>query len=117
MNHNRPCLDDSCDLDHCPKCGGHVWGYLESFQMCNECEMDEEYKLNLNKLVCDINYQNKTVKAFRNGTLIAEISQNIDTRQSQLTLFNMAYDVSEISISMEDLSTIMDQYNQMIKRS
>ena len=109
MNHKESCSDD-CDLDHCPKCGGHVMEYLESFQMCDQCQMDEEYNSNLNKLVCDINYREKSVRAFRNGKLIAEVSNGKYNGVPMLTLFHMIYDVSDISISLDDLAIIMESW-------
>lgn len=43
QNHNTNtfCSDD-CDQNHCPKCGGHTLGRLESFQQCSSCELKEE---------------------------------------------------------------------------
>lgn len=38
---NQNCSDD-CELNHCPKCGGHTLGRLESFQQCDECQLMEE---------------------------------------------------------------------------
>lgn len=43
---NRSCKGDDCELNHCPKCGAHTMGWLEPFQMCSQCEMEEEYLSN-----------------------------------------------------------------------
>ena len=35
----KPCMDDSCDADHCPRCGGHKVGWNEP-GLCQSCADD-----------------------------------------------------------------------------
>ena len=37
----RACKSDDCDQNHCPKCGSHTLGYLEPFQRCSTCQLEE----------------------------------------------------------------------------
>jgi uncharacterized protein (DUF983 family) len=38
----RRCKCDGCEHNRCPKCGAHTLGWLDTFQMCNHCELEEE---------------------------------------------------------------------------
>jgi hypothetical protein len=39
------CNFDDCEQYHCPRCGGHTLGWLDTFQMCSTCELEEEAKM------------------------------------------------------------------------
>lgn len=40
MNVARACQDDSCDANHCPRCGGHKAGWY-SEGLCSVCALEE----------------------------------------------------------------------------
>jgi hypothetical protein len=42
----RSCKSDDCECNHCPKCGTHTLGWLDTFQMCQSCEQEEEFLAN-----------------------------------------------------------------------
>jgi hypothetical protein len=39
---DRQCKGDDCECHHCPKCHGHTLGWLDTFQMCTSCQLEEE---------------------------------------------------------------------------
>lgn len=43
MNNSRTCHSDDCERHHCPKCHGHTLGWIDTFQQCSSCELEEEH--------------------------------------------------------------------------
>lgn len=39
----RSCKGDDCDQNHCPKCGSHTLGWLDTFQRCSSCEQEQKF--------------------------------------------------------------------------
>ena len=39
----RRCQGDDCEAYHCPTCGAHPLGGLDTFQRCQSCELEEEW--------------------------------------------------------------------------
>lgn len=39
----RRCKGDDCDQNHCPGCGAHTLGWLDTFQRCSTCEDEREH--------------------------------------------------------------------------
>jgi hypothetical protein len=38
----RACKGDDCEGNHCPKCGAHTLGWLDTFEQCSTCELEEQ---------------------------------------------------------------------------
>ncbi len=112
MRTNPHCLDDSCDLDHCPKCGRHVGGYLESFQQCDSCDLEEQHQ-NSTNFYCEIHPKENTVRIYRGPkTLVGFVTESKESGEPYLSAMGDQTN-GIVHLTLNEIEIIMDNWNQM----
>jgi len=103
----KDCKSDDCEAYHCPKCGGHTLGWLDTYQRCNSCELEAEQQENV-KFFCKI--FDHHVEAYRGQRLVAMAVAGMVGDPDLQVLAN----VNGIgTLTFSEINIIMDNWNQM----
>lgn len=115
------CKDDSCDLTHCSKCGGHMMGgYLPHGTVCDSCQQEAEH-LNTNHVFCIHHPEHKRMLIYRNnpkyGIGVHDCIGRVDFNKPEptLTIGNLPGNEGIKSLTYNDIEIIMDNWNQVIE--
>lgn len=103
---DEACKTDDCEQYHCPECGGHTLGWLDTFEKCDECKLKEEHMEK--QIVVVIDNEPGSLSVFRHNTLIAKVRE-IGGKPNIYFLGNTAIHY----LSFEEIGVVMDNWDQM----
>ena len=106
----RACQSDDCEQNHCPKCGAHTMGWLDTFQKCSSCELEEEHQ-NSTNFYCEIHPKENVVRIFRGPkNMIGFVAHNNEKGDYLSVRGDEVNGVAHLTLAEIDI--IMDNWNQ-----
>jgi len=102
---SEKCTIEDCEQNHCPKCGGHTLGWLDTFQKCNVCQLKEEH---MEKQIVVVIEDDGSLSVFRHNTLIATVKE-MGGEPNIYFLGNTAIHY----LSFEEIGIVMDNWDQV----